>query len=334
MKYVVVAVGALWAASSGAFAQSGAALLLKPWAEGSRAELSADAMVMSGDRDVEVSGFDVGEVGIQWYEGMGRTRFDPAAEGGLVVGFETSHLEFDYAGEFPFFPFELFFPDRLVDHSVGVGFGIGEWEDWQVSATLGVGAAGDELDHAESLYGIGNLIFTKRIDERKAWQVIINYNGNRTFLPDVPLPGIAFTHELSDTFTYVAGVPFSSIHWEFLPAVTLDAQYGFPYTMDVRVGWQVIEPVELFGSFQNRFNRYRYEITDEFTGRENQHLLFEQRRLEAGVLLTLCECMQVTLAGGYAFDQELTVGWDSRDNEDLFEIDSGVYWRVGGALRF
>jgi hypothetical protein len=308
--------------STAAMAQSGAELMVRPWVGDAQLQTRFDARIFG-----EAGGSGLtDDLELQWYEGAVRAR-STTERGSLAAGVSVSHLELGSNGQ-------LNLPERLMDYSVGVGVGVAKWGEWEVALQGGIGMAGDEWNDSDALYGIGNIILTNKIDDNRTWQVFLNYNGNRPFLPDVPLPGVAFHHKLSDTLRYSAGFPYSSIVWEFLPQWTIDASFLIPYNVNATLSFRPVETWRLFASIDSEVSRYRWDFADDVLNDPNTHLLFRQRRLEAGVAWEPCDWAHFVLAGGYAFDQEFEAGWDGRDADEVLELDEAPYIRAGFNLSF
>ena len=172
------------------------------------------------------------------------------------------------------------------------------------------------------------MIFSYELDPDAGWQVLINYNGNRTLWPDVPLPGVAYYDRIDD-LSYTLGVPYSSATWQPLDGLTLHVNYAVPLSFNGRIGYEVIEGVELYGKLETRFNAFQLDGSPEHT-----RIFFRQRRAELGVDWTPCDFARFKLAGGYAFDQEFRTGFDARDLDHLVTVSDEPYVRFAIDLDF
>jgi hypothetical protein len=63
-------------------------------------------------------------------------------------------------------------------------------------------------------------------------------------------------------------------------------------------------------------------------------LLFQQRRAEGGVIWRPNDEIALTVAAGYAFDQEFNIGWDTRNQDRVAKPSDEPYLRVGFEVRF
>lgn len=317
----LAAAGALGMVATGSTAEasSGAGLMLSPWQAEQQVELDAD-FFLQGKGDVRRSGGE--SIRLNTFESTGRLRLDPTDRRSPAVGYDFYQLELshDVGG----------LPERLSDQSVAVGFGLTEWEGWEIGATAGFGFAGDRpYSDSDAWYAKANLIASRQLDDRSSLQLLLNYDGNRTIFPDVPLPGIAYNHELSDTFRYTAGIPYSAITWQPAQRFTLDLAYTIPYTVNATGTYDLTDSLDLFAGFYNRFRAFH-----QHGDVSNRRVFFRQRRIEGGVRYGRGVNWELVAAAGFAFDQELRRGWDTRDLSNPTKFSSEPYLRLGFDVSF
>jgi len=312
----------LLVASSSAFAQTGPALMIKPFDEGQRFELWSEATFFG---DGETKSTPVGEVDFDlfMYEGTGRVRLTGEDQRSITLGVAVVLLDIETS-------LPVISDEQLTDQSIALGIQVGEWSGWRIDAVLGIGYAGNDA-YAESnaLYGIADVIFTKELDEQSSLQIIIDYNGNRNIWPDLPLPAIAYLHKSSDTFKYTVGLPMSSLTWNPCDRSTVHLQYSVPTNFGVDVDYKVLDTVTLFGAYSRRV--YAFAIHDD---QDNRRLFFEQSRAEAGVRWNACANFTAEIAGGYAFSQSFEHGFDVRDTDNVVDIEDEPYVRVALNIGF
>lgn len=299
------------------FAQTGPALLLKPFEENQSVQLEAQALFEAkGHTDADES------FTVQRYDSAGRARFDVAQEHGPTVGYALTDINIQ--------SHDAALPPRLIDQSFGFGMGVGKIADWEIGAAVGVGYAGNNpYDDSDALYALGDLIASKKLDENSSLQLMLNYDGNRTIFPDIPLPLIAYNHRVSDQFRYTIGLPLSSLTWKPGPRLTIDLQYVALATFDLAASYEIVTGWSLIGGFHNRFNGFTIDKTPG-----NDRLFFQQRQVEAGVRWQPCQWFGLTVVGGFAFDQEFQTGFDIRDTDTVRQVSDEPYVRVAGSIGF
>jgi len=295
---------------SAAFAQTGPALMIKPWQEGQTVETAFQArwFEKGGVKDAS------GGMQIQTYDAQARWQVTGEEDHSLTIGFDMSSVLISGAPVFAGIPS---LPSQLVDTSFAIGANIGSFDEWKTDVVLGLGYNGhDHFSDSEAWYAKASLIFTREIDDQSQFQFILDYNGNRSIFPDVPLPAIAYSRQVSDGFRYTAGLPFSSIYWQPADQWTIELIYAVPTTIDLEVAYTPVEHWQIFGAFRNRLDAYRLRDGDN----DNRRVFFEQRLFEAGVRWQPSNSFNVELAGGYAFSQQFTRGFDSRDTNRLAKL--------------
>ena len=306
-----VAAGAVISIACAAHAQTGPALMLKPW-DDATVELRTAATIF-GDGEIDTGG--AGDFDLRRYELAGRALLGPK-EDRAAVGVDLTYLDFNGG--------------RLLDHSVGVSFGLERWDDWELGAVIGVGYASDTpYTDAHGLYAMGDLILSRKLDDDSSIQILLNYNGNRAIWPDLPIPAIAYHRKAGEALSYTLGLPFSSLRWTPADRLTVELVYGVPVTLNATITYDATDQLALFAAFRNSLETF---FIDGTSGR--RRTFFQQRRLEAGVRWQAAPLASLELAGGFAFDQQLETGWDVRDLSNKRELSDEPYVRLALRLMF
>jgi hypothetical protein len=217
--------------------------------------------------------------------------------------------------------------------SVGVATPIGKYEDWIFGLSAAVGYAGDSFfGDGDAWYGKATLGAIKQLDEHSAISVFLDYDRNRSWVPDIPLPGIAYTRIVSDELELALGLPVSSVKWtpKAVPNLNVELNFYLPDDADVRIGYRVIDHLTVFGRLQSVNQAFFLD------GLPSNHdrLLFQQRRAEAGVRWEPHEGWQLEAAIGYGWNGEFTVGFDQRDSKTFVDVSDEPYVRAGLEIRF
>jgi hypothetical protein len=310
------------AAAWPAVGQTGAGLMIKPFAEGESIELSSEVILINS---TTVKGVGGGDLDI--YDAQGRFRVAGEQGRNLTIGFDTTYLDITAplapgAGATTL--------HRLVDQSFAIGFNVGQISDWQLDAVAGIGHAGNSpYNDGQALYGMGDLIFSHKLDADSSVQLYLNYDGNRSVLPDLPLPGIAYHRRLSDELSYTAGLPRSAVTWTPAPDLRIAIDYTLPTTVNARADWSVHQEVGVFAAFVSRLEAFT--ATSDVA---NRRIFFEQYRAEAGVRWEPCPSFELEIAGGYAFDQEFSRGFDLTNDTVIATLTDEPYFKVRVGLDF
>lgn len=297
-----------------AAAQTTAELVTKPWVEGQFGE-TLDKILYQ--EQGHVKGEDDRNAQIFWWDSKGRFRFSKTDPDAFSLAYHWLSINFDTNSQSV--------PDTLDDISLAAGFHLGDFNGWKASTVLGLGYAHDDLfADVNGLYGIGHLLFERPINDTDSVVLGVMYDGNSGLLPDVPLPEFAITHR-TKPLTYSFGFPASSLRWEITDKLSLSGSYNVPFSGDVTLEYGLGHGFSVFGNAANAFNGFY--LAHE--GREDR-LFYEMRRVEAGVRYQNPDiyhgiALDVALTVGYAFDQQLTRGFDVRDRDVQSEISDEPY---------
>lgn len=298
-------------------AQTDAGPLLRPWPKGQQVQVEGDILFLNqghvkrSDEDFQLS----------VYESAGRWRLDDSRELNPTVGYDFTLLDLDTQSPL--------LPDKLLDQSVGFGSPFAESGPWFFAAAAGIGYAGDEpFGDANAWYGKATLIAGRQFGEESSLIFGLDYNGNRSIYPDIPLPGFVYTRRIDPTLLAVIGFPYSSIVWEPAERLKIELIYSVPETIDARIEYEMSSQWRLFANFENRVEAFHLDDTDG-----NDRLFFQQRRLEMGLRWEPDEAIGLIFAGGYAFGQKFTTGFDLRDDDRLVKVSDEAYLRFALEVR-
>ncbi|HEV2293406.1 MAG TPA: hypothetical protein VGR35_06090 [Tepidisphaeraceae bacterium] len=307
--------------ASRAAAQTGAELLIRPFAEGENLELNTSAIFQpDGEDDFG------GDLGLNVYQVSGRVR-EVREKSIPRLGYSLTYLDID--SEFAFFGKLL--PERLVDQSVAVGLAMPDVYGFSGGFTVGVGYAGDApFGDANAWYGKATIAMGKNIDENTDLGFFLDYDGNRSYLPDVPLPGFAYRKRLDPKLILVAGVPLSTIEWTPNDQWKFELFWTLIDSFDARVTYTVAPGFNVYANLDSRNHAFHMDELED----ANERLLFEETRAELGVQWEPRDRTRVILAGGYAFGQEFSTGWDFRETDEITEVSDAPYARIGLEMRF
>jgi len=306
-------------------AQTGPRLLLEPLPEPENYRLNID-VAQFGDTDIDRSPNDVG---MTIYEASGRARF---RLGAITEGIQKAQPRVG----FDLFVLDLSNDDALLpgqfnDASVGVSLGILNDDKWVAGIALGVGFASVNGFHdGNGLYGKADLAVGYTIDEKQTVGLVLNYDGNRSILPDVPLPGFQYTNRYSDELTFSIGFPFSSVRYKPDGKWTFDVTFAIPDNFNGTVDYAINETFGVFAGLSSKNKSFHWDELQDNTDR----IFFSQNRAELGVRGTIDERFSFVAAGGVAFGQEFEVGFDTRESRKIAELDSSFFGRLGLEFRF
>src|SRR5207247_9999835 len=178
-------------------------------------------------------------------EAQGRWRVQPGNRISPRIGWDATFIDLhtDFAG----------LPDQLTDQSVAIAMPIAKYGDWIVGASVGIGYAGDApFGDGDAWYGKGTLSVFKLFNDTDALVFALDYDGNRSILPDVPLPGVAYPRRVARDFFFVIGAPVTSIESRPDERLRVELAYTIPDTAHASAGSAFVKGCPIFGNFQSR----------------------------------------------------------------------------------
>ena len=329
----LAAVAVVSFAAAPVVAQVGPDLLLKPFPVDERdfEHTSGATILETGDSG---NGFSLG---IDVFENEGRVRV-PAPEGSILdqaqarVGYRYTHLYLDTG--------DPVLPKNLVDVAVGYGMGVFQSQDETVVAgvSLGVGyAAAGAFGDANGYYALADLAVGKEFQQDgrffksgDRFGFVLNYDGNRTLFPDIPLPGFQFIRKPREDLELSVGFPFSSVVYEPSEQLTLRLTYSVPDSLTGRVDYGFNDGLGVFAEYAIQTEAFHSDTLADADDR----ILFRQQRAEAGVRYKMQDRLNVIAAAGFAFGQEFNVGFDTRSDEEIADPSDEPYVRLAIEYNF
>jgi hypothetical protein len=298
-------------------AQSDERLVLQPWEEREIFGGGGSVMVFNENHmDGNSGGMHLTQV-----ESSSRVRFTTKYPVSPALGYDYTLLSMSGRHE----PV----PAQLTDVSLGFGSPFMETNGWFFMAGAGFGYAGDTaFGDGKSWYGMGWLATGRELDKTSQILILVDYNGNRRWFPDVPIPGIIFHKTVNDRFEFTLG-PIMEAIWKPTDKLTLDVRYDVPDSVDALVKYDLNRAWNFYAHFENR----RYAFHDEELPADRR-LFFLQDRVEGGIHFSPKKWCTLTAAIGYAFDQEFRTGWDERTLHHVADISDAGYLRFGIELNF
>ena len=307
-------------ASSSASAQTGPSLVVAPWTGSSPLEFSGGSAVFSTDADTPGGrGVDLGS-----FRGQGRFRPDLEDEKKLTVGFEFNRINIS--------SLDPVLPERLTLGALALGVGLGEFEalgwDWQWGVTGGAGvASSDAFGDEDGYFGLGSVFAVTRPDPRSLLLVAVDYDGNRTIFPDLPLPAVSYTRFFGEDLSATVGFPFASVRWT--PG-RWDLSAGiFAIQARARAAYELSEQLTVFAQFGSRTEAFHVDGAPD-----NRRLFYSVESVSLGADLDLVENLSLTGSVGFAFNHEFESGFDARDLDTVRELDPGVFFGLSVGVKF
>jgi hypothetical protein len=296
--------------SSRSFGQTDPTLLVKPWEAGQAFDSSTDVVIEPSAPTQENHQDDVG---LSSYHAVGRWRVFPDAPATPRIGYDISYFNITTS--------DPALPKHLWDGTVGFAQPVAQVNNWFVVLTGAAGYAGDSpFSDPHAAFFTGNVIVGREFSADKAIVVALNYDGNRSFLPDTPIPGIAYADRYNDHLTYVIGLPLNSITYEPINGLQVNLGWTLLETFSGRVGWEFKKHYSIFGSYTDRFSAFHLSTLPE-----DRRLFLQEHRAEVGFRWNPTPLVRLSIGGGWAFGQEFSTGFDLRGVNPLRHLKDGPF---------
>jgi hypothetical protein len=311
-----------------AIAQTGPALLVEPFPKEQLIDTRGSYLVLDAGHAKGSSD----SARMSFYESTGRVRVVPGSLISPRVGWELEYIDIDLGRGAAGSETDLL-PGQLIDHSVGIAFPVAKLDEWILGAALGLGyAGGSPYGEGHAWYGKATAVAFRQLSKKDALVLALDYDGNRTLCPDVPLPGVAYLRQVDDTLSLVVGLPLSSVTWKPFPNFTAEFGWLPIESFHAAVGYELVPHWTVFGSLDHHTAAFFVDGLGE-----NDRLMFQQRRAEVGVRWgprRSRESFGLTASVGYAWHQEFSVGFDSRKTDEVADFSDEPYVRFGFEVKF
>jgi hypothetical protein len=301
-----------------ALAQVGPDLLIKSWGEGAAVEGSGSGLLEAATHIKD----DNASIRLSSYEAVGRWRINPDSDATPRIGFDLQYLDIETN--------DPALPRHLWNGQIGFAQPFLAYEKWFFALAGSAGYAGNSpFSDSNAVYGRATLIAGRKFTTDRALVFGLDYDGNRTYAPDIPIPGFAFTDRYNEFFNYVLGFPYSSITWEPIHGFQIEAGYEFTHTFDAKVAYQLSKNWAVFGAYTDQLTPYHIDNTNP-----DRRLFFQTHDVEAGVRWNLTQLIRISLSGGWAFGQEFSSGWDARGLNPLRHVADAPFGKLQAELAF
>jgi hypothetical protein len=297
------------------FGQTDPRLLVLPWDDADHQAVDTSTDAIFGTSLPEQEG-PHDNVRIDEVRSYGRWRVLPDEKATPRIGYDALYIDINSA--------DRRLPVHLFDGTIGFAQPVAEINKYFVVVTAAAGYAGDSpFNDSHASYFTGNLIVGRVFSDDKAIVAALNYDGNRTFLPGIPIPGIAYKDRYNQYLTYTIGAPLNSITYEPINGLQINAGWEFITTFKVRVGYEFLQHYSVYTQYGDDLNAFHQRTLSP-----DHRLFFEQHRAEAGLRYNPTKLIRFSVAGGWAFGQEFSQGYDATGLNPVRHLRDGPFGEV------
>jgi len=224
------------------------------------------------------------------------------------------------------------FPGNLWDVGFGTAYRKKFENGWISGISVDFGSASDKPFFSWDEMTLSANLFTRIPHaEQNAWLFLLNYNNNREFWPNVPIPGVGYMFQKDKLYRITVGVPF--LFAEVRPWKDLSMEFSyFPVrTVHGGINYTLVKDLTIYGNFDwGNDEFFRADRTDK-----SKRLFYYEKRLTAGLRYQFNRHCFVNLGGGYAFDRMYFEGQNYSDRDfNRLDIQDGPFGRAQIGLRY
>ncbi len=266
--FSAIALLAVFLLAQSSHAQTTPDLLVKPWEDGQAVDTSTEGTFEAAGHTTETSD----TTRLSEFHEFGRWRIFPDNDATPRIGYDFLYYNTQSS--------DPVLPRNLYDTSIGFAQPIGQFTNkWFAVVTGAVGYAGNSLfDDSSAIYAKGDIIVGRQWGPDHALIVALDYNGNRTFLPDCPIPGFAYTNRYNPQLKYVLGLPYSSLTYDPADGLEVEAGYSLVETFEARIGYEFVKHFLVYGDYMDRLAPFHL---DTLPG--DYRLFLQTHLLEMGI---------------------------------------------------
>ena len=219
-------------------------------------------------------------------------------------------------------------PRQLDQQAMALGIPLVQSGKWGFGAVVGAGYSGNSpYNEGQAVYGLVDLNAQYQFDHDNSLVLTLNYNGNRSILPDVPLPGIEFIHQ---TRQLTLGVgTYEYLDYKPIDRLDIQLMYFPADTGRADIDYRLLRWLHVYGLFSSQSWAFHVDYYNH-----DQRLFFNMCRVEAGVDLIACRDFSLKVGGGYAFNQAFSQGYQSINETPVGQIANAAYLSLTAKFRF
>jgi hypothetical protein len=297
--------------ASVSLAQTDPNLLIKPWKSAQEEfDTSTEAVVEAANPSKEDHADDIQ---LSSYHFQGRWRLFPDQPATPRLGYDVLYFDVN--------THDKALPRHLWDGTVGFAQPVAQINNYFVVVTGATGYSGDTpFSDPHAQFFTGNLIVGREFSKDRALVIALNYDGNRSFLPDVPIPAFAYADRYNSHLSYVLGFPLDSITYEPLSGLQINVGYQLLSTFIGKFGYEFDKHYSVFAEYTDRLTAFHLSDLPA-----DRRLFLQEHRAEAGFRWNPTKLIRVSIGGGWAFGQEFSTGFDDRGTNPLRHLRDGPF---------
>lgn len=220
-------------------------------------------------------------------------------------------------------------PDDFYSSEFGLNYKHHESEQKFWGFTASIGSAGDKTFNSRTKTVVGaNAFYSNSIDPTSRWLWFLNYSNNRSFLNEIPIPGVAYVYRPSADFMGVFGFPFIFMRVKWNESLSSSFLLG-PYIYRADLSQRIFGPVTAYLSADNSVQSFYREARS----RDEDRLFYSESKALLGIKAPVSSALFVDVYGGLSYSRfvaEAEEYKDALDEENSVTLENR--WVAGAQL--
>lgn len=221
-------------------------------------------------------------------------------------------------------------PDKLSEEKIGYQFSSKKDEDKYYGLNLLIGSSSDKPFHDWSVTEV-NLTpyyyFDKNPNE--SWVLLLNYSNQRSFLPNIPLPGFIYIYNTHRRLSLYAGIPVFGAIYKATDNILLNYISVLPWMHQFKMTYLRFAPFQIYSEY-----KVASEVFKSVNYVENEdRIILQDQKVTIGLKTPLTKEMSLDVYSGVSFDRKIyqserphsSKDWNEKiENQKFFNIQLGV----------
>ncbi len=214
-------------------------------------------------------------------------------------------------------------PENLYSINIGPSYRRQFKNGWTGGILFMAGSASDKLFNSKHEISLrGDLFLKVPTTEKNAWLFFLDYSNTREFLRQIPIPGVAYWYEPSNTFRAVIGAPITSIKYKPFDPLSLDISYFFVRSISAKASYELNKKLSVYTDFN-----WDNELYLRAERENNRYRLFYyDKTVSVGLKFKPWKYFSINIEGGYSFDRFFFEGKEYDDrNDNKIDVENGPF---------
>ena len=177
-----------------------------------------------------------------------------------------------------------------------------------------------------------HLVYRTPSGDKNQWLLMAQWSNTRNYLNWIPLPGVAYLWNQSDSFKAVIGIPFLGIWVSPFDKFSISAFFSVLSFAHVRAEYAINMMTKIYTQYRVDTKSYMLFDRDNIKDR----LFNEETTLSGGIIFPVKKMASLDLGGGYAFKRRMFIDsrYSKKDHTRELDFDPAGYGQLKLSMAF